>query len=122
MFGVVTLTKNIDIDKYKYSGDGIVFDRHGSFGFPCTGSGKNIIIFGVDMSSSAHIGNKKKYIFILGKGPIKGLEHTLTAEKLYSINFTENKICLRLRYNGANSYLFVNRTEIINSKQEILKL
>ena len=47
------------------------------------------MIFGVDMSSSAHIDNKKKDIF--GKGPTKGLEHTLTAEKMYSINFTVTK-------------------------------
>ena len=40
------------------------------------------------MSSSAHIDNKKKDILILGKGPTQGLEHTLTAEKMYSINFT----------------------------------
>ena len=37
------------------------------------------------MSSSSHIDNKKKGILILGKGPTQGLEHTLTAEKLYSI-------------------------------------
>ena len=38
----------------------------------------------------------------------------MTAVKLYSINFTENNknICLSLHYNGANSYLFVNGTEI----------
>ena len=42
------------------------------------------------MSSSPHIDNKKKDILILGKGPTQGLEHTLTAEKLYSINFTEH--------------------------------
>ena len=41
------------------------------------------------MSSSQHIGNKKKDILILGKGPAQGLEHTLAAEKLYSINFTK---------------------------------
>ena len=29
--GAVTLTKNADIDQYKYSGYGIGFDRHGSF-------------------------------------------------------------------------------------------
>ena len=117
LFGAATLTKNIDIDRYKYSGYGIGFDRHGSFGFPCIGSGKNVIIFRVDISSSAHIDNKKKYILILGKGPSQGLEHTLTAEKLHSINFTENnKTCLRLHYNGANSYLFVNGTEIIKFK------
>ena len=66
----------------------------------------------------------KKDILILGKGPTQGLEHTLTAEKLYSINFTKEntKFCLSLHYNGANSYLFVNGTEILNLKQKILKL
>ena len=70
------------------------------------------------MSSSAHVDNKKKDILILGKGPTQGLEHTLTAEKMYSINFTvtRKKFCLSLHYNGANSYLFVNGTEIIKFK------
>ena len=56
---------------------------------------------------------KKKDILILGKGPTQELEHTLTAENLYSFNFTENnkKFWLSLYYNGANSYLFVNGTE-----------
>ena len=54
------------------------------------------------MISSAHVNNKTKNILVL------------YAEKLYSINFTENnkKFCLGLHYNGANSYLFVNGTEI----------
>ena len=44
------------------------------------------------MSSSAHIDNKKKKdILVLGKGPTQGLEHNLTAEKMYSINFTVTK-------------------------------
>ena len=43
------------------------------------------------MSSSPHNDNKKKYILVLGKGPTKALEHTLTAEKLCSINFTKEK-------------------------------
>ena len=66
------------------------------------------------MSSSAHIDNKKKDILVLGKGPTQGLEHTLTAEKMYSINFTVTKkeFCLSLHYNRANSYLFVNGTGI----------
>ena len=34
---------------------------------------------------------EKKDILILGTGPTQGLEHTLSAEKIYSINFTENK-------------------------------
>ena len=53
--------------------------------------GQNVIIFGVDMSSSIHIDNKKKDILVLGRGPTQGLESTLTAEKMYSINFTVTK-------------------------------
>ena len=44
------------------------------------------------MSSSAHINNKKTDILILGIGQTQGLEHTLTAEKIYSINYTVTKI------------------------------
>ena len=65
LFGAVTLTKNADIDKYGYSGYGIGFDRRSSFSFPGSGFGQNVLIFGVDMSSSAHIDNKKKDILIL---------------------------------------------------------
>ena len=43
------------------------------------------------MSSLTKVDNRKKYIIILGKGPTQELEHTLSAEKLYSINFTEKK-------------------------------
>ena len=44
LFGAVSLTKNADIDQYKYSGYGIGFDRHGEFSFG-NGLGKNCIIF-----------------------------------------------------------------------------
>ena len=43
------------------------------------------------MSFSAHIDNKKKGILVLGKGPTQELEHTLTAEKMCSIDFTVTK-------------------------------
>ena len=58
--GAVTLTKNVDTDKYEYSGYGIGFDRKKSFSFPGGGYGQNVLIYGVDMSSNAHIDNKKK--------------------------------------------------------------
>ena len=83
--------KNVDTDKYGYSGYGIGFDRKGSSSFSGGGCGQNVLVFGVGMSFSAHIGNKKKYILVLGLGPTQGLQHTLTAEKMYSINFTEKK-------------------------------
>ena len=70
------------------------------------------------MSFSSHIDSKKKDILVLGKGPTQGLEHTLTAEKMYPIHFTvtKKKFCLSLHYNGANSYLFVNGKEIVKFK------
>ena len=54
------MTKNADIDKYGYSGYGIEFDRKTVFSFPSGGFVQNVMIVGVDMSSSAHIDNKKK--------------------------------------------------------------
>ena len=75
------MTKNADINIYKYFEYVIGFDGHGSFSFPGNGLGKNVIIFGVDMSSSTNIDNRKKYIFILVKVQTQGLEHMLRAEK-----------------------------------------
>ena len=72
LFGAVTLTKNADIDKYRYSGYGIGFDRKGSFSFPGGGYGQNVIIVGADMNSSSHVDNKGKYMLILGIGPTQG--------------------------------------------------
>ena len=57
----LSLTKNDDIGKYEYSGYGIGFHKRSSFLFPGGG-------FGVDMSFSAHIDNKKKDI-VLEIGP-----------------------------------------------------
>ena len=87
LFGAVTVTKNRDIEKYGYSGYGTGFDRRGSFSSPGGGFGQNILIFGVVMSSSVHIDNKKN-ILVLGIRPTQGLERTLTAEKMYSIYCT----------------------------------
>ena len=81
LFGAVISTKNVDIDKYGYSVYGTGFDRRSSFPFPGSGFGQTVLIFGTDMSSSAHIDYKKNDILVFGKGPSHGLEHTLTAEK-----------------------------------------
>ena len=63
LFGAVKLTKNADTDKYWYFNYGIGFDRHVYFSQPSGGTGGNVIIFGVDMSSSTKIDNKKKRSF-----------------------------------------------------------
>ena len=63
LFGAVSLNKKADIEKYKYSGYAIGFDRKGEFSFG-NGFGRNCIILGADMSSSSHANNKKKIIFL----------------------------------------------------------
>ena len=91
LFRAVSLTKNGDIGKYKDSGYGIGFDRHGEFSFG-NGLGKNCITFGADLSSSSHANNKKNNILILGKDFVQEINSTtIYAEKLYKIHFTEKK-------------------------------
>ena len=72
LFGAVTLTKNVNIDKYGYSGYGIGFDGRSSFSVSGGGFGQNVLIFGADMSSSAHIDNNKKDISFLEREQHKG--------------------------------------------------
>ena len=73
--GSVKLTKTVDIHKYGYSGYGIGFYRNIFFSIGNEIS-KNVIVFGVDMSSSRKIENRKKDILILGKRPRQELKHT----------------------------------------------
>ena len=82
LFGAVKLTKPIDVDLYRYFGYGIRFNRKGFFLHPSGGDGKNVIIFGVDLSSSTKIDNKKKDILILGKSPTQGLEQIRAIESI----------------------------------------
>ena len=66
LFGAVELTKHLDTDPYKYSEYDIGFDKKGFFSIGDE-VGRSVTIFGVDVSSSPHIDNKKKDISILGK-------------------------------------------------------
>ena len=67
------------------------------------------------MSSSVHANNKTENILVLSKDFVQGLDNTTIYAE---IDFTEinKELCLSLHYNGANSYLFVNGTEIHKMK------
>ena len=119
LFGSLKLTKNADLDKYKYSSYGIGFDSSSEFLLPDGSYGKNVIIFEADMSSSLHVDNKGKDILILGEGPTQGVDDTtLTAEAIYPVNFTQSgeRFVLCLHDNGSNSFLYVNATKIYKFK------
>ena len=81
LFGSVKRTKNIGLDKYKYTGYGIGFDSRSEFLFTDESYGKNVIIFGGDMSSSVHVDNKVK-----GKRYLNSWWKTNTRIRWYNIN------------------------------------
>ena len=118
LFGAMKITKNTDYSKNNYTGYGLCFDEGGEFyhtvkqgNFNRTTDARNVIIFGVDISSSIHATNRANNIYVMGKEFIQGInDTTIYAEKLFHDNFTElgKKFVLSLHYNGDNSYLFAN--------------
>ena len=120
LFGVIKITKNVDSSKNKYEGYGIYFDVGSSFTSGNITNGKNLLIFGADMSLSTHSTNKANNIYVLGKDFVQGINGTiLYAENIYKTNFTEpnKKFLLTLHYDFSNSYLFVNGTQELRFKK-----
>ena len=80
--------------------------------------GKNLIIFVAGKGSSLHIDNKNKDVLVLDEGPTRIRWCSMTAEAIYPIDFTQpnKRFILSLHYNGSNSFLFVNATNIYQFK------
>ena len=101
LFGAMQITKNAtDNSKNDYKGYGICFDEGSQFGHTMTEggrthttNGRNVLIFGADMSFRVHRTNRANHIYVMGDG--------LTLEKKYYRNFTEPnvKFVLSLHYN-----------------------
>ena len=127
LFGAMQITKNAtDSDKNNYQGYGICFDERSQFGHTMAEggrthitNGRNVLIFGADMSFSVHATNKANHIYLMGDGLTQGInDTTIYAEKIYFRNFTEPnvKFVLSLHYNGDDSYLFVNGRQELKFK------
>ena len=126
LFGAMEIIKNTDTSRYNYKGYGICFDEGGTFshritedGRTHTKLGRNVIIFGVDMSFSAHANNRANNIYVMGDGLIQGInDTTIYAEKNYWRNSTDpgKKYIISLHYNGDDSYLFVNGRQELKFK------
>ena len=78
MFGSTNIVKDNDKEKYVYSGYGIEFDRKGERNFD-NNYARNVIIFGVDDSSSSHTNNLKNNFSILGEGDTFGVNGSFSA-------------------------------------------
>ena len=120
-FGAMQITKYPDTSKYNYKGYGICFDESEEFtyvrkrgNFSDTTTGRNVIIFGVDMSFSKHANNKANNIYVMGKDYIQ----KIYAEKMCYRNFTDpgKKFVLSLHYNENNGYLYVNGNQELKFK------
>ena len=87
LFGAVKLTKNVNPNKYEYSSHSKGFNVRLQFSLLHGEWSLNVIIFGVDNSSSVHADHRKKYILVLGEGTTDGLDYaTIIAEAKYFIN------------------------------------
>ena len=67
---------------------------------------RNVIIFGVNNSSSSHSVNRKNSFLILGEGLTYGINGSLgSPQKKFNITFTigNTNVCLSLYYNAKNS-------------------
>ena len=64
---MTNIVKHSDEEKYVYSGHGIAFDGKGSWSFN-DDFARNVIIFGVDSSSSSHTDNLKDDCLVLVEG------------------------------------------------------
>ena len=105
LFGAMQITKNSDTSKYNYKGYGVCFDESEEFthvrkrgNFGDTTDGRNVIIFGVDMSFSKHANNKANNIYVMGKDYIQKINDTkIYAEEMYYRNFKDpgKKICTK---------------------------
>ena len=126
LFGVMQITKNADNSKNNYKGHGICFDERSQFGHTITedgrahtANGRNVLIFGVDMSFSVHATNRANNIYVMGDVLTQGIhDTTLYVEKNYYRNFTNpgKKFVLSLHYNGDDSYLFINGRQELKFK------
>ena len=121
------ITKNAtDDDKNNYEGYGICFDERSQFGHTITENGcahttngRNVLIFGADMSFSTHATNRANHIYLMGEGLTQGInDTTIYSEKKYWRNFTDpgKKSVLSLHYNDNDSYLFVNGRQELKFK------
>ena len=72
----------------------------------------NVIIFGVDSSSSSHIDNRKNNFLILGLVPIYGINGKCGSEgKKFSVNFSKSnrRFCLSLHCYDDNNFCLMEK-------------
>ena len=103
LFSATNKVKNSDKEMWVYSGYGITIDSASSWNFD-SDFALNVVILGVDNSSSSHTDNRENNFLLVGVGPTYGINGSFgSPEKHCTINFSANtKFCFSLYYNGDN--------------------
>ena len=120
MFVGTSIVKNSDKEKWVYSGFEIAFNGKGTWSFGHDYA-RNVVIIGVDVSSSSHADNHKNNFLVFAEEDTFSINGSFGApEKKFSINFTKakTKFCLSLHWSGDNSYVFVKGKEIFKFKAD----
>ena len=98
LFGAMQITKNAtDSDKNNYKGYGICFDERSQFGHTITengvtytSNGRDVLIFGADISFSAHATNKANHIYLMGDGLTQGINDIRYMQKKNILETLQN--------------------------------
>ena len=113
LFGVTSIVKNSDKEKWVYSGYGITFDDAGSWHFG-NEIARNVVIFGVDKSSSSHTDNRKINFLLLGEGLTYDINGSFgSPDKRFSINFASVKPIIKMFTFQLNFVLEANLTDLV---------
>ena len=114
MFGTFKLVRNAIKSKFIFNSWGKEFVGEDSQSFD-NYFAKNLLIFGVDNSSSYHADNWKSNFLAFDTGPTDN-DTTGSAEKIGLPFKADTKFCVSSNCNGDESYLYANKTEICKLK------
>ena len=124
LFRPVRLNKNVDKnryadpDKYRYSGYGVGFYAPLLSCLPNFEWHENVVILGMENSSSMHTDNTKRDILVLCEGPIDELDYAIiTAKTKYTLNIIRSKKKICLHFNASSRFLCANSVNVYSFKE-----
>ena len=113
LFGAITVDRkgSTDPEKWFFCGKGIAFDAKGTYSMGAQVLARNVIIFGVDNSSSKHPVNRPHNFMVLGNGNTQLVENVNSIPEqglVINMSYPGKKFVLSIHYSGGDSTLYAN--------------
>ena len=105
MLGATGIIKNSDKETYLYSGYGTALNGKGEWSFG-NDYARNVVIFGVDISSSSHTDNQKNEFSILDEGDTFGISGSFGAPE-------KNSVLILVKQEQNFAYVFITMVIIV---------